>query len=538
MNVTPRYRFGATSVGATADWALVGTADPVAAILRGSGDTTYIASNVPAQISVYDCGDGYHPHLGIVAAVTLHYRYRTTDTAGAPALDLLFTQGALTTTVGTLNPATTNWTSGELRLRFDPTSGVRFTRADLPDLGLGVEVNTAPAAGRFEVSELWLEVEHIVSPEFYDPAGAALPDAVAGQYMRWVLGGTQPSALAGNYLQLNDGSAVDHVAYRRFVPEVNTRFFSVVDTRLFFQSYPGAGTQFFYGISGYDDATRSIRLAAFVDGGVSYIGLISEGRDFDDPSAYLAAAPFDFSGTVDHHFRLWVERESGPLVYGKVRVYADYAETPLLEASYVDFDATLNSTLWFGTGTPAYQSGTVDARVDYISWWTSRHDGEAFADWFDSEAGTNRVRIETADPFIVRPMPIPPTDVVTGQSEYCCRLEVADTTKMVGTRQYWGVLNGAAQYDLSFDYRMDLLGTTAVIAVQRISDYFYWDDIGKAWQSAAASVTLPNSMLRTRAAAMTDIQTAVPDRLMFRILNAPGAPGAHSIYLYKVDLRV
>lgn len=539
MNPTPRYFLDVAANGSAQDWAFTGptTIDTYEGVARGSGDAAFIASNTVGHESLFDCGDGPYPSLGIVAAVTVHYRARVTDLTGGPVLDIRINRGASVSTAASITPTTTGWISGSARLRFDWVSGNRFLAADLADLGCGVRVSTASASGRFEVSELWLEVEHIVSPQFYDPKRGDLPDAVPSLAMQWTKTGTQSAAFVDDYLQLSDASTSDWISYGLGRAEVNERFWSIVDTRLWLNSYPTTGTKHFLDVAAYNDGVRSVRLAAFVDSGQTRIGLIGDNLNHDDPGAYLDSAPFDFSGSRDHHFRLIISRDAGPAVFGRVEVFVDYAESPLFSATYGTFPSVVGGEIRFGTGAASRDTGEVDARIDYVSWWTAKRRGETFPFWYDTEGATNRVLADLVDDSIVRLVRVPPTPVIAGQSDSCCRLLIDDITKGCGVSQYWAVEDGVATYDITLDYRMDTLLQDGLLLVNRLSDFYYWDETGGAWSPTPSFVVVPNVMTRTRTTFMTNIQTARPDRLVVSVSRGVGIAAPFNFYLYKVDLR-
>lgn len=179
---------------------------------------------------------------------------------------------------------------------------------------------------------------------------------------------------------------------------------------------------------------------------------------------------------------------------------------------------------------------TVD--IDYVGWRHYRRLGSGWRHWYVEELGTNAVLVNTTDTSIVTMRQIPPINIMAGQSNSCAQLSMLDPAEVCLIRTYAEVLDAAHTYDISLDYRFDVAVVTASLSVQRTSDHFHWNEGAQAWQAAAALVTLPNVVDRTRTTFVTNVQTAVTDKLIITILNDTAmAPTTHNLYVYKVDMR-
>lgn len=530
----PSQTLDTTANGPDADWTVVGTSG-WEAVQRGSGDATIIHANNVGDTSTFVCGDGWAPPVGFISAVVLHVRARATDSGGAPVLDLLVLQDGVNQVAYTWNVADTLWHDFEIRVREDWVSAARFAAADLDNLGVGVEITTATAAGHFEVSEAWLEVETVEKAERYDPYFAALPDAVPGPLL-WFTAGTQAAALtADNFLSITDASAVDYRNYYRSVLSYDENYNSEIETRLSFTSLPGAGTYAVYYLAVLEDMYRSVHLMLFIAGGVQYIGLTDSSRDHNNPAAYLATYALSFAGGVSRHLRLRINRDPEPSALGQVDVFVDYGDTPVMSVPYIDFSGFAGQVILFGSGdmtTPLAQS---TALVDFVAWDHWRRT-ELFPGWRTTTVRTNQILPNAIDTEIVTLRTIPIAGITAGQSNQCCQLIINDPGYACFVEQFWTVMDAAHQYDLVVDYKVDTVGKQLAVTVQRTSDYYYWNTGLSAWQAALITATLPTWATRLRTTVMQDIQTATPDVLLVRISHDLMGPGAYNAYLYKVGL--
>lgn len=532
-----RHYLDTSADTAAADWTINFKPTGYEAVQRGSGDNYYISSSTLNDLSVFDCADGPVPELGIVTAVTVHFRHRTTvGGTGGQVEFSLYRNSVAVGTSSTITPST-SWTDGSFRVTQDSVTSARFVASGMGDLEVAVEAVTAPSSGELRVSEMWLEVEWTLSPERYDPMTSAVtPDSITGD-MAWSTTGTQTASISSNQLRIQDASTVDWRAYSRSLLEYGADYVTEVATRILLTTVT-TGASFVFRIARVDDATYAPELCAFQDASdVSYIGLITDGLDRNDPAAYLATAQVDW--TESHHYRLVVDRATDPGASDWVSVYLDYDSEPVMRVIYQDFTGTSSTaTLEFGSGFAAETNSQCDALMDYYDWWTYHREGD-WRHWYRQAVGANSVEINTTDSFIVPPIVITPPGIVAGQSERCCQLQVTDLADECSVRTYFLVPDIYATYKVAVDYRVDTFSENAKISVQRTTDHYYWNNGGAAWQAAASDVTLTYSPTRTRVEVMTDIPIAAEnERLIIKLYNDTGASASHNVYLYKVDLRV
>lgn len=520
--------------GASQDWDVLYSSSAVQAVLRGSGDIAQIRTDTLNDVSTFECSDGPYPELGFVSAITVHYRARTTSTTGTPTFDIdVLGAGSALSSGTTITPSLV-FASGEYRLPVDSVGSARFTPAHLADLGCTVTCSVAPTAAYIEIVELWVEVEWTLSPEFYDPVyHAATPDGITG-LMDWIPSGTQAAAIVGTQLVLTDVSATDWKNYTRAILQYGSNYITEVSTRF---TLTGGTTGFCYRAALVDDATHAVDLCCFIDAaGNSRVGLITPGLDHDDPDAYFATTEFDWTGS--HHYRLVIDRTVDPGDSLNCRLYCDYSSTASLDVNYFKFAGSIGSPfIKFGTGDAVLNTGTVVAEVDFIDWWHYRKSGSNWRYWHSTEIDNNTVVINTTDSEIVKPIMITPPGITTGQSPSCCELAVQDLTDECSVRTYFVVPSSFVLYDLTLDYLVDTASEDAKLLVQRTSDHFYWNEAGSAWQAASIDVQVPYSATRVRTTLMTDITTTAPDDLIITVRNDTGAAAAHSVLIYKVDLR-
>jgi len=95
-------------------------------------------------------------------------------------------------------------------------------------------------------------------------------------------------------------------------------------------------------------------------------------------------------------------------------------------------------------------------------------------------------------------------------------------------------------YHLTVDYKNSDTNTRVKVALQRLHDFYYWNEGLSSWQAAPTTVTLPDSATRDRIAVMTNITvTAEPEVWRVRITyDSLGAPiGPPNVYIYKAYLK-
>jgi len=532
------------AIGPVQDWEVIGSVPAYEAVRRGSGDARYVRSNTTSGKTYYSAGAGYMPYYGSITAVTLYYRIRLSQPGFAVAFATMLRNG-VEEHLEAIALTTTTWIDGHVRVSGDWITGIRFNPAGVGDLGPGAFVWIAPAAGYIEVSELWLEVEYLDSPTTYDPMlTPVLPDFVTGD-MAWSTAGTQIAIIvAGDILRIIDTSLVDYRSYYRSDLVLPEQYITEIETRVGHSVVPPiTHTGFFYYIAAYDDGHRSIYLALYNVGALFFVGLTGAGLDHDDPTKYLATYqidPFDLEGI---YFRLLVDRDTETSSIGRVKVYLDYTDTPVMTALYTDFPATAANRILFGTGDPlsAVLADLATLDIDFFSWHHYKKHGETFSYWQDVEQGTNQIEADSTDSSIWKPVFINPPGIMSGQSDYVCKLGVQDSSVECFVRQFWMMGNPTpVTYDLTIDYRMDALLATGFVSLQRRSDHWYWNEALSLWQAAASYVTLPNQLLRTKLVVMNAITTpqSVPyeEVFIFEIGKLSAAPAAYNLYIYKTFL--
>lgn len=545
----PRTILDTTGPGPQQDWEVLGAVPGWEAVQRGSGDAHRIRSQVDFDKGYFHCGAGWMPYYGEITAVTIYYRARVSDPATTGTFYVtIIRNGIEAHQDGPIVLTSTNWVDGHVRARGDWIMGTRFNPFGVGDLGAGVFLWASPASGYLEVSELWLEVEYIDSATVYDPMiTLTLPDALTGD-MQWTTNGTQPAIITGSeHLSIFDNNPADYRSYERTDIIYPEQYITELEARLevFFVPFL-VSTGFFYYIAAYDDGSRSVYLAFYNVLDRYYVGLIGSGLDPNDPNDYLASYEVTPLVGEDLYFRMVVDRDTEPSSIGKVHVYSDYTNNPVLEVLYADFPTTSANRILFGTGDPltglmAERSGVL---LGFFAWHTYTKGSETLDRWREIEIGPNFVEASHDDPYIWHPVELPALPgVFTGQADHACKLNVVDATKDCYLLQYWMMLEeNPVTYDLNVDYRMDAVGATGKVVLQRRSDHYYWDDVGKVWTAAPQSVALPNQTNRTRVAGvMTDITaTNTPpydEVFILQIGKNSVAPASYNMLLYHADLE-
>ena len=535
----PRTILTTTAPGAQDQWALAGAPTSWEAVGRGSGDTSYIAATAAASLSDFFCGSASYPMPGFVTAVTLHYRMRQTI-PGAGSVDVKIVQGGTPHTVGTVVLSGTTWTNGEVRVREDWVSGNRFAADEIADLGVGVESVVVPATGALQVSELWLAVEYWNGHMYYDPYWGVTPDLVTGPRMV-TTAGTQPASITGsNYLRIDDTSAVDFRGYYHTLAEplpYRQDYITEWELRCTLSNLAAADPEVFALLGGGIDGLSNFNLSAARFGGALKLGLYSPvSGGAIDPLNYPTLEPFDFD-SKDIHIRIRTDRDSNPSTYGKVQVFVDYADIPLLETDFYHFPPgapAFSTVALFGTISITTQ---VRMDVDYAGWRTFKKRGDTFRSWKNWDFGANSVIGNTTDADIVKPVEINPPGVMVGQSQHACALDVVDVTELCEVMNDSFTPDVGPTYKVDVIYKMDIAATEGELVVQRGSDLYYWDEGGGVWDPSFQSVTLPNQLVRTQFAAMTGINVTSPDQqLLVTVRRKTTAGPAYKIFVYKVHL--
>lgn len=531
----PRTILDPTAAGTLSQWDVVGTS-AWQAVAKASGDTTYIYTNTPANITDLYCGSGWAPNGGRIVAVTLHYRMKRT-TAFPASIDFAITQSTVSRAIGTVNITTDDWVDGHIRVRADWTSAVRFTRAEVVDLGVEVTANTVPTGGYLMISQLWLAVEYLDTYMVYDPFEGVTPDAALGDKI-WLATGTEPYSInLDNYLEIDDTSAVAFGAFiYQQTPLISDEYITEFELRVRL-SNAGAGNIPFGDLC----ALLSSHLVVLIPvrfAGINYLGIPYNSAGRGVITNYLDIQPFDFLAE-DFHIHIIVDRDPDPSTYGKVQCFIDYADTPLLEVNFNDLIPTSPVTEWIGFGTDStVLTSTIKMEIDYFAWRHYLKRGDAFRAFHDVICSTNTVYADSTDLDIVKPIMIDPPGITAGQSQHCGCLDVQDPTADCGVYQIKLLPQAApVTYKLDVEYKMDSVGVEGEVTVQRASDLWYWDEGTSLWQAAFSSVTLLNSTIRAVANAMTAISTTdTADPIIVKIQRATAVLPAYKIFLYRVYL--
>lgn len=535
----PRQIIQTSGPGSSDQWNFVGAATSWEAVLRDSDDSSYITSNTAAQVSDFFCGAGYAPVGGRIMAVTMHYRMRGTTPGGS--VDVAIMQSGTPRSVGTVNLPGTSWVEGSVRIREDWTSTTRFTSPDVASLGVEVTVNTVPASGALEVSKLWLEVEVVDHLNFYDPYDGVLPDAIVGPKV-WIPSGTQPVSITGNnYLRFDDSSLSDEAIFYRTDPQVPWRsdYITEYEGRLTFSNL-GAGATEEFGVLGAINDGLANAIILFVRlSGTLYIGIHSgQTGPYTDPANYIDLQPFDFDGR-DFHARVVFDRDQTPVSYGKIEVFIDYNDTPIVSAFFYDAPPSPSIPFSLVDAFGSTTDGTCYLDVDYVAIRHYKKIGQTFKAWQEWDFGTNGIAANLTDLDIVKPVTINPPGIQAGQSRYALELDVQDTPMLCEAFQIDTLPDPAPQtYKIDVDYKMDQAAVEGELVVQRTSDLWYWDETGGSWSSSYSSVTLVNSTTRNRFAAMTGINVTdvAVDAIQVTVKAKTATPPAYKILVYKVFL--
>lgn len=532
----PRQILPATGPGVDSQWEITGAAEAWEAVGYGSSDATYIFASALSQTTDVFCGSASLPLGGRFVAVTLRYRIRSTVPASGAVVDFSAVVGGVPQSAVSVNP-TNMWTTGEIRFRSSwGAPGSRPTITDTTNLGVKVVLSTPPSSGQVQISQLWVDVELLDTPTFYDPYDGALPDAIVGPRQWPMVLGTQPVSITGdNYLQIVDASAADFRVYLRDfgVVTLKPEYVTETETRVLVTSaLPGPINVAI--LSGYGESDYAISLVASKNGPTYTVGITS--GDITDPASWIASSTLDLGGK-DTHFRVVIDRDPTPETYGKISVYVNYSLSPLVECLYADAQVPVvptNATMFFGTG--AGTQSTV--KIDYFSYKHYKKRGDTFRAWRNYEIGTNSIVSDSYDSEIVPHILINPPGVIAGQSSNVCVLDVAQDSEpcsIYQARPLPDVL--PSTYKIDLDYKiLGAPGTAAEVAVQRLSDLWYWDQGLTSWVAGPAAVTLPYSASRVRQSFVTGLGVAAPDSVIVTVKNTLLPSGPHQILVYKVYL--
>lgn len=534
----PRLIVPTSADGAATGWFVSPEYAAWQGVERGSGDNTYIYATAVTTKSTFVCGAGWRPLGGRIMAVTAHYRVRQTQAGAGTKLDIIITQNGTEHIVGVVQPITAAWVQGEARVREDWTTTTRFTPMDVGDLGIGVSVNTPPSAGQVEVSELWLEVEYVDVPTFYDPYDGVLPSGVLGP-LAWISSGGESAAVnPSNYLQLVDTSTVNN---REFLHDtgftaLREDYATEIETRITVNSTGPVLTRHFYTIARLFDALKDIHLVGLKWNGDYYVGVPGPPFTPDDPTTYLALEPLDYLNK-DTHFRFVVDRDPHIDTRGKIELFVNYSDTPLLWCWYSMTPTSAPGNTSIEIGSTAL--GLSDVETDYISWKHFRKGGDTFRSWSDLETADNNVKVDVGDPEIVKLVNISPPGVIAGQSDYACRFELNTPTEECRISQIHQLLAPPpTTYGIEVEYRMDGTSGDGQLLVQRASDLFYWDEGLTTWVAAFTSAILPYQATRTKLTTTTGLDSATDNEIIVTVMNdpLPGPLFTYDILLYKVYL--
>jgi hypothetical protein len=337
---------------------------------------------------------------------------------------------------------------------------------------------------------------------------------------------------------MDDTSITDWRAYIHLEPAplaLRQGYITEYETRFTLSNLDAADPAAFAFPYAMVDGIRTVLLYAVRFGGVLQLGIIGGTAGIADPTQYLALVPFDFDGR-DTHLRIKIDRDDNPSTYGKIQVFVDYAETPLLEELYYDVvspGASGYAPAVFGTE----EDWTARFDLDYASWTVYKKRGDAFRGWADWNFSTNEIVASTTDPDIVKPVEIVPPGITVGQSEHACLLDVQAPVELCEVKNDSFAPAVGPTYKIDVIYKMDIAATEGELVVQRSSDLYYWDETGGVWDPNFQSVTLPNQLTRTRLAAMTGINVTVPDQqLLVTVARKTTAGSAYKIFVYKVHL--
>lgn len=530
------------ATGATQDWSYTG---PSAweSCLRGSGDATYIVDNVINHVCQLVVQQGSVPQYGFVSSIRLHYRAQYTATLLGPnVIEPSLIHNGNTITGALWSPSNHNWTDVyyDKFWAYDPMTPTRFVAADLADLTLSFRIGFSPADGDMRISEAWLDVEFCDAVEYYDSTTmATTPDAVPG-YLAWNTAGAQAQAFILGGLYFEDISPVDYRTYWRDLAlyQYPTATEVTMDVRLIDAGVTPASVCVAR-LAQVDDGSRSVWLTVVQSGGAWYLGLVSGSVNVDDITAYITTSLLTAAEIADmNYIALQIDRNEDPGSPGQVVVEFNHAVR--LIADYRDFAATTTQQIGFGTGDATHVS-MADASVflNFFAWRHYQVAGPRFVGWEQDCGGTNAVVPNSTDYAIckIQPAPGPYLGMQVGQSNYCCELVVQDPAELCSVYQIHKLPGTAQLWDVHTEYRMTAPGVGAVMLIQRLSDFQYWDELNTVW--SVPEVTIPAMPFFATRCALTfaaefDIGALLTDTVIIKIRAAGAVAG--SVVVYKVRL--
>jgi hypothetical protein len=529
--------------GFTQDWTLVGGTQAWQTCLRGSGDASYIYSGTFGQQCWITPWPAPGVQEGFVTGISFHCRVRTTAAAGGGQLDLYLMGAGLTSTFSFI-PTDDSWVDLHHRFHRDATwpAGMRFSADFVNNLNVIAMVGAGFAPpDRFEISEMWLVVEYCDTLEYYDPVTFPnIPSAMTQLYLLWSPSGTEAAVIdpGSGLLSIEDNSAADwRLFYRTYgAVSLSHDMESEICQRVALTEVAGTLDGCCYRIA-LDDGTHSCWLAVVRSAGQYYLGLTSQDRDIDDLGDYFVVVPYHALDGTSDHLQLSIARWNASSL---VQVYLNYADVPVLQHRYQQFSPTVTKALSFGTGDATHPGNQITALVDFVSWRHWQTQGARFADWRAEFSEVNRVDVDGADPYLVRPValpaPYPAGSTTPQQSPYCCSIQVSDNTEWSSIKQPWWLPTGYSTCDITIQYRMDTLGTTGEFLVQRTDDHLYWNQAFSNWVTLHTAVPLPCSLLRTTLTVATGVTPTVARGIIVWVRSALGSvPG--QIKLYHVHLK-
>jgi hypothetical protein len=524
-----------TGPGTLDQWGFVGSSTSWAAVVRGSGDTSYIEAAVAPVSSDFFCGSATKQIPGRVVGITLHYRMQASIAAGASVLFSIFQNGT-EYVVSPAVPVGVGWVNGTFRVREGwATPGVRPSVQDIYNLGVGIRLLAGPALGTVQVSELWVEVETVDTVYCYDPMNGATPDAIVGP-LQWPTIGTQPASITvDKYLEIVDSDPVDFRAYYVNLPvPIRDVYTTEIEARFWVQTAV-LGEILLADIFGFVVGVEAIQVPILrTADGHDWIGVVH--FDIADKAAYLGSAQIDVSG-IDTHIRIMIDRDPDPSTAGQVSVYLNYGSTPIIQVPYSEFIVsapTIPGFVFFG----AFPDTQSVLRYDYVAYKIYKKRPGMFKDWNDFDQGPNSVLASGSDPDVVQPIMIQPPGIWAGQSHYCCVLDVQDSSYPCGVVQAIQLPSALpTTYGVGIDYKVDSpVPQTADLVIQRESDMWYWDQGTVSWVPGYTAFTLPFNPGRTRLPLATGLGLVSPEAVLISVQGtlAPALP--HQILIYKVNL--
>lgn len=531
----PRIVLEAKAAGALQNWSVFGSASAVASIQSTSSDLSGITASTLGSQSSFQSELASVKLPGIISGLTLRARLRRTSSNGASgSVRFHFVLNGTSHRVGTVSPTTT-WTDYSFRVREDWSSGKRFNNADFDSLETKVEVLTAAGEGGFEVSRLWADFETIDSDLVYDSYSSQVPNLRPGD-LKWSTTGTVAASIISDYLWIIDASATD---FRRYsistgIPSyLGPEYAFSCETRVKVAAAPGTGHLYY--LCGLTNLSMSADLSIFKDSGSYYLALSGAGLDHSSLSSYLGVFPLPSTLVgEDHCYRLVVEGNWNALDPTKalVKVFIDYEPTPVITIPTAMLPPGAAPEVYFGTSL----TGMVTVNIDFLNYEVFKPTGYIFPAWKELSCSPNQVLFSATHPEIVRLRPIPPLNLVIGQSNECCHLQVGDPAEACSITQNWTNLDIGATYSLWLDY-----ATTAApadplrISLVLCSNQNYWD--GVAWGTPQFFFPLPVSLTRTRMLILSGLTTPTVQTLKIIVERNPAAGGAFSAWLFAALLK-